>query len=171
MIKLKLNTSTLRPLVVGDAESIAYYGNNIAIYNNMRDVFPHPYTLDDANNWIAMNLEPSNNIVLAIEVDGKAIGCISILPKEDVSRLTAEIGYWLGEEHWGKGIATEAVTAMVDYAFENTDLVRIFGIVFHPNKASAAVLENAGFRFEGTQHSAIYKNGEILDALVYAVVK
>lgn len=170
-MKLTLSKSTLRPFVVGDAESIAYYGNNITIYNNMRDVFPHPYTIDDANNWIARNLEPSNNIILAIEVNGKAIGSIAILPKDDISRLTAEIGYWIGEEHWGKGIATEAVTAIVDYAFENTDLVRIFGIVFHPNKASAAVLENAGFRFEGTQRSAIFKNKEILDALVYAVVK
>ena len=171
MIQLKLSKSTLRPFVVGDAESIAYHGNNVAIYNNMRDRFPHPYTLEDANNWIAKNLEPSNNIILAIEVDGTAIGSIAILPQEDISRLTAEIGYWVGEEHWGKGIATEAVTAIVDYAFENTDLVRIYGIVFHPNKASAAVLENAGFRFEGTQRNAIYKNGEILDALVYAVVK
>ncbi len=170
-MELKLSKSTLRPFVKSDAESIAYHGNNVAIYNNMRDVFPHPYTQDDANNWIAKNLEPSSNIILAIEVEGKAIGSIAILPKEDVSRLTAEIGYWIGEVHWGKGIATEAVTAIVDYTFENTDLVRIFGIVFHPNKASAAVLENAGFRFEGTQRSAVYKNSEILDALVYAVVK
>lgn len=170
-MELKLSKSTLRPFVAGDAESIAHHGNNVAIYNNMRDRFPHPYTLEDANNWIAKNLEPSNNIILAIEVDGKAIGSIAILPQEDVSRLSAEIGYWVGEEHWGKGIATEAVTAIVDYAFENTDLVRIYGIVFHPNKASAAVLENAGFRFESTQLSAIYKNGEILDALVYAMVK
>jgi [ribosomal protein S5]-alanine N-acetyltransferase len=170
-MEFKLNNSTLRTFREEDAESIAKNGNNIAIFNNMRDVFPNPYTIEHGKSWITMNLQPSPNIVRAIDVDGKAVGCISLLPKDDISRLTAEIGYWLGEAYWGKGIMTEAVKRVVDYAFENTEFVRIYGIVFSPNKASAAVLENAGFRFESTQRKAIFKNGEILDALVYAMVK
>jgi [ribosomal protein S5]-alanine N-acetyltransferase len=171
-MEFKLPNCILRPLRMSDAESIATNGNNIAIANNMRDRFPSPYYLENAEAFISLMLSPENkDMVNAIEVDGKAVGIISILFKEDVHRLSAEIGYWLGETHWGKGIATEAVKALVDYAFENTDLVRIYGIMFSPNKASAAVLENAGFRFEGTQQKAIYKNGEILDALVYAMVK
>lgn len=170
-MELKLSQCTLRPFKESDAESIAKHGNNEAISSNMRDRFPSPYTVEDGKRWIAITQQPSANIIFAIEVNGEACGSIAILPQEDISRRTAEIGYWLGEEHWGKGIATEAVIAVTDYAFENTDLVRIYGIVFHPNKASSAVLENAGYRFEGRQHKAIYKNNEILDALLYAMVK
>jgi [ribosomal protein S5]-alanine N-acetyltransferase len=171
-MELKLTQCTLRPARIEDAESLAQHANNTAIANNMRDRFPNPYLASHGETFIKSVLAPENkDLVNIIDIDGEAIGVISLLSQPDVHRLSAEIGYWLGETHWGKGIATEAVKALVDYAFENTDLVRIYGIVFSPNKASAAVLENAGFRFEGTQQKAIYKNGEILDALVYAMVK
>lgn len=172
MINLSLAKCKLRPLQPGDAESIAKYGNNTQIADNMRDRFPNPYLKTHAEVFISSMLSPENkDMVNAIEINGEAAGIISLLLKDDVHRLSAEIGYWLGEEHWGKGIATEAVKAITDYAFENTDLVRIYGIVFQNNRASATVLENVGFRFEGTQRKAIYKNGAVLDALVYAMVK
>ncbi len=172
MINLPLTKCKLRPLQPADAESIAKYGNNTQIADNMRDRFPSPYLKTHADAFISAMLSPENkDMVNAIEINGEAAGIISLLLKDDVHRLSAEIGYWLGETHWGKGIATEAVKALTDYAFENTDLVRIYGIVFQNNRASATVLENAGYRFEGTQRKAIYKNGEVLDALVYAMVK
>lgn len=172
MINLHLTKCKLRPLHPDDAASIAKYGNNTQIADNMRDRFPSPYQKEHADFFISSVLSPEyKDMVNAIEINGEAAGVISLLLKDDVHRLSAEIGYWLGEEHWGKGIATEAVKAITDYAFENTDLVRIYGIVFQNNRASATVLENAGYRFEGTQRKAIYKNGVVLDALVFAMVK
>lgn len=167
-----LTKSKLRPLRREDAEKMAMHGNNALIANCMRDVFPRPYTLEHANKWIAGNLSPENkDWIFAIEVNGEAAGVVSVLFGHDIHRLSAEIGYWIGETHWGKGIMTEAVTALAQYTLANTELVRLYGVVFKPNRASAIVLENAGFKLESIQQKAIVKNGEILDALMYTMIK
>jgi RimJ/RimL family protein N-acetyltransferase len=133
----------------------------------MRDAFPSPYTLDDAHRFIAMATGHSPNIFLAIEVGGEAAGGIGIHPLDDVHRRTAEIGYWLAEPFWGKGIVTEAVRALVPVAFEETGIVRIQAGVFSHNPASMQVLEKCGFIREAVHKNAITKNGVMMDEVLY----
>ena len=137
----------------------------------MRDRFPHPYTRTDADWWIAhvrTQWPPTN---FAIVVDGEAAGGIGFIPQEDVSRRSAEIGYWLGEAYWGRGIATDAVRAVTTHIFATFDICRIYATVFESNPASARVLEKAGFVYEGRMRQAVTKNGHRLDALMYALLK
>ena len=146
-----------------DAPSLAKNANNRRVSITLRDRFPYPYGLDDAKNFIerAMSAQLEKNF--CIDVDGCAVGGIGFLLGEDVYRHTAEFGYWLGEEFWGKGIMTEAVTAFVNYCFENFSLNRIFASAYANNPASARVLEKAGFILEGRMRNNVIKDGKILD--------
>lgn len=163
---------TLRPWRHGDESSLAKLANNRKIWRNLRDIFPHPYTRRDAVSWInfceSAEGPPQN---LAIVVEGAAAGGIGISPGTDVFRRVAEIGYWLGEPYWGRGIATEALSLMTDYAFSNFELFRLEGWVFGWNAASARVLEKAGYTFEGRFRKSILKDGEITDRLVYSKIR
>jgi len=161
----------LRPWEKGDEENLVIQADNINIWNNVRDLFPHPYTLKDAEDWIFLNkgIDPPHNLV--VDVDGKAAGGISIKPGEDIHRRNAEIGYWIGEPLWGKGIGTKAVKLMVTYAFENFDISRIFASTFQDNIASHRVLEKAGFKLEAILEKAIIKNDIILDEFHYSLLK
>ncbi len=167
---LQLQSCTLRPWQEGDEQSLSYHANNLNIWNNMRDMFPHPYTIEKATWWVQEGSQIKGTFNLAIEVEGKAIGGIGLIFKEDVYRRTAEIGYWLGEEYRGKGIMSEALRAFTDYAFANFDLARIYASVFESNIASMRVLEKAGYRFEARLRKNITKNGQTFDDLIYAVV-
>jgi len=151
-----------------DAESIQRYADNRKIWMSLRDIFPHPYRLEDAKGFLAMaaNQTPLTNF--AITKDSQAIGCIGLRLGEDVHRKTAELGYWLGEPFWRQGIMSEAVAAFTSYAFQAFDLVRVYAEPFATNRASARVLEKAGFEREGRLRANICKNGEILDSLLYA---
>ncbi len=168
MIRLELEKCIVRTLKIEDAESIANNGNNPKIAAKMRDVFPSPYKIDTARAWINMTLLPINkDWVNAIEVKGKAVGVASVLFKDDIYKNNAEIGYWIGEDYWGKGIVSEAIKALADYTLENTKVTRFYAEVFDNNKASARVVEKAGFIYECTHKKAITKNGEILDSHIY----
>ncbi|GHT38330.1 N-acetyltransferase [Bacteroidia bacterium] len=157
----------LRPWEEADALSLAKYANNIKVWNNLRDLFPHPYTFQDAKDYIAcVRLQPIAQD-FAIVTGGEAAGGISILPQADVERFSAELGYWLGEPFWNKGIMTAAVIRLADYLFEHTNIVRLFASVFDHNQASARVLEKAGFRFVGLHHKAAYKNNRFIDMRYY----
>lgn len=161
----------LRPFVPQDAESFAKYADNMLIARNMRNVFPHPYVHQDAVNLIT-SLHGQNPVkVFAIDINGEACGAIGIFPQEDIHEKCAELGYWLGQPFWGNGIATEAVKQMIEYGFKTFDIIRIYGIVFSRNPASARVLEKAGMAFEARLSKSIYKFGEVMDELVYAVLK
>ena len=170
-MELKLTRSVLRAWQPGDEESLVSHANNRTIWRNLRDAFPHPYTSADAKRWIetANPTTPVTNF--AIVVNGEAAGAIGLLLKEDVFRRSAEIGYWLGEEFWGRGIVTEAVRAMTDYAFNNFDLCRVYAGVFEWNPASMRVLERAGYEFECRMKKSVTKDGETIDELIYAVVR
>jgi RimJ/RimL family protein N-acetyltransferase len=133
----------------------------------MRDAFPSPYTLDDAHRFIAMATGHSPNIFLAIVVGGMAAGGIGIRPLDDVYRKTAEIGYWLAEPFWGKGIVTDAVRALVPVAFERTGAKRIQAGIFSNNPASMRVLEKSGFTREAVHRNTITKNGLVMDEVLY----
>jgi ribosomal-protein-alanine N-acetyltransferase len=158
---------TLRDWNPGDAGSLARHANNPRIAAIMRDAFPSPYTLEDAHRFISMATGLTSNLFLVIEVKGEAVGGIGIHPLEDVKRKSAEIGYWLSESLWGKGIVTDAVRSLVPFAIERCDIVRLQAGIFSNNPASMRVLEKCGFTREAIHRDAITKNGALLDEVMY----
>ena len=170
-MKLTLEQCTIRPWRHDDAESLARHANNRKVWIALRDLFPHPYTIEDAHTFLksVVNSEPIT--LFCIEVNRNAVGEIGIRFGADVHRHTAELGYWLGEEFWGRGIMTEAVAAFTDFCFENFQLRRIYAEPFANNPASARVLEKAGFAFEGRLKNNVLKDGKLLDSLLYARTK
>lgn len=167
----KLTSCTVRSWEWRDREAIVRHANNRNVWLNLRDRFPHPYTHADARNWLEMvvGVRPENSF--AIAVDDEAVGGIGFTVQHDVAHRSAEIGYWLGEEYWGRGIATQALIAVTDYAFANYDLCRMYAHVFEWNPASARVLEKAGYEFEGRLKKSVTKDGKTIDQLMYAVVR
>lgn len=160
----------IRPWRESDAASLVEQANNISVAKNLRDRFPHPYTRKDARDFLkfaAASPDPSN---LAIEVDGLAVGAIGYVPGTDVERFGAEVGYWLGEAYWGRGIASEAVLLVTDHAFTSLNLLRLFALPFADNLASVRVLEKAGYVREGLLRSSCVKFGRPRDQLLYARV-
>ena len=166
-LRISLRVATLRPWKETDAPALERHANNPRIAAMMRDGFPHPYTGNDADRFIKMATAPSHNLLLAIEAEGVAAGGIGIHPFDDVYRKSAEIGYWLGEDYQGRGIVTEAVTALVPVAFEQSDIIRLQAGVFSGNKASMRVLEKCGFAKEAVHRNAVVKNGIIMDEVLY----
>lgn len=165
-----LSTCTLRSFRFGDERSLQMYADNSAVWNNLLNSFPHPFTLSDAITWISMNRNELNPVELAITVNNKVVGGIGITHQADVYRFNAELGYWLGEPFWNKGIMTEAVQAMVDYAFNNFKLIRIYARVFDFNEASMRVLQKAGFQKEAINRKAVYKNQTLYDEHLFAIL-
>jgi ribosomal-protein-alanine N-acetyltransferase len=159
----------LRRWVQSDAEALAQLADNRQIWLNLRDRFPHPYTRADADGWIAhCAAESGQPTQFAIDLEGLAIGGIGVEMKSDVHRLTAEIGYWVGEPYWGEGIASAAVVEMTRYAFAEFPLERLEAMVFEWNPASRRVLEKAGYVLEGRLARCIVKDGRIGDGFLYA---
>lgn len=165
---LRLERLTVRSWRPGDAAHLAPLANNRAIWRNLRDRFPHPYSVADADAFIATCLarEPETNF--AITLDDAAIGSIGLIPGEDIYRKSAEFGYWLGEPYWGRGYATEAIRGVSDWALAQFDLARLYALVFTWNTASARALEKAGFVRESTARNAAFKEGKLADEWVYA---
>lgn len=165
------NSVFLRPFKDEDAGSLAKHANNPKISGNLNDGFPSPYTLQDAREFIQRRKEERTILVLAIEVNGEAAGAIGIFPQQNIQRKCAEIGYWISEDHWGKGICTVAVKFMVRYAFSNFDLIRLYGRPFPYNIASQKVLEKCGFKLEAILKDAFYKDEKIYDEWIYSLLK
>ena len=170
-MKLTLERCTVRPWRLDDADSLARHANNRKVWIALRDLFPHPYTIDDAHTFLksVVNSEPIT--LFCIEVNGDAVGGIGIRIGADVHRQTAEMGYWLSQKFWGRGIMTEAVAAFSDFCFQEFQLRRIHAEPFANNLASARVLEKAGFAFEGRLKNNVIKDGKLLDSLLYARTK
>jgi [ribosomal protein S5]-alanine N-acetyltransferase len=153
-----------------DAVALARYANNRKIWLNVHDKFPFPYTISDAIKWIDFAKRHSES-EFAIASSSEAIGGMRLHIQEDIRHRTAEIGYWLGEPFWGKGITTSAVNALVNYAFNSFDLVRIHAFVFEWNLASARVLEKSGFHLEARLEISVTKDGKTVDCLLYALIR
>ena len=171
-LELPVRGARLRPWQPSDAPALAHAANDRDIWQNLRDIFPHPYQREDADRYISLVTAPeSTDVHLCVEVEGQAVGAISMLFKADVNRRSAEIGYWLARSQWSRGIASAAVQVLTDYAFAYFDLCRIYAVVFAPNVSSARVLEKAGFELEGRLRRSVTKDGQTLDALLYAVVR
>lgn len=150
-----------------DVPALVRAAGNPRVAGMMRDAFPSPYTEADACRFIALATSGASGLFLAVEADGQAAGGIGIHPLSDVYRGTAEIGYWLAEPYWGRGIMTGAVRALVPVAFERYDIVRLEAGLFSSNTASMRVLEKNGFHREAVHKNAITKNGVLMDEVVY----
>ena len=161
----------VRDWQVDDAPPIAEFANNKKIWINLRDSFPHPYRLQDAKSFIACAIETNPTTVFAIATKSEAIGSIGLMLGKDVHRHTAEMGYWLAEPFWGKGIMTQAVSSLADFAIHDLKLHRVFAEPYITNPASARVLEKAGFIREGILRSNVLKDGKILDQFLYSFVQ
>jgi [ribosomal protein S5]-alanine N-acetyltransferase len=169
-----MNTSPLfhlRPYRDGDEASLANHANNYQVWRNVRDAFPYPYTLEDAKQWIALCKTETKPTVFAIDIDGQVVGGVGIVLQKDVFRKNAEIGYWLGETFWGKGIATEAVKELTQYAFKHFDIERLYAGVFEYNPASMRVLEKAGFHLEAVHKKNICKENQLYNEHLYVIFK
>jgi RimJ/RimL family protein N-acetyltransferase len=170
-MKLTLEQCTIRPWRLDDADSLARHANNRKVWLGLRDLFPHPYTIQDAQEFLQRAVSEQPEMTFCIEIDGAAVGGIGVHPGQDVHRQTAELGYWLSQEFWGRGIMTEAVAAFTDFCFEKFQPRRIYAEPFANNLASARVLEKAGFAFEGRLKNNVLKDGKLLDSLLYARTK
>jgi RimJ/RimL family protein N-acetyltransferase len=162
---------TLRPWHIDDVNDLVALANNQNIAQYMADVFPHPYTIENGKTFIAFATNNSNSIIFAIIVNGKPAGSIGLHLQTDILRKNAEIGYWLGEAYWNKGIITKAIPQIIEYGFKNLDIVRVFARIFGTNIASQKVVEKCGFILEGKYDKTLFKNGEYLDELIYAIRK
>ncbi len=162
---------TVRTYRHGDAPSLARHGDNRLVWLNLRDRFPHPFHVRDGERYIAHVLQQTRPMSFAIAVDGEAVGGISLRPGDDVERWGAEIGYWLGEELWGRGIATAAVRLLTQHALTDGGFTRVFALPFAPNTASCRVLEKAGYTREGLLRKSVIKDGKVLDQYLYAAVR
>jgi ribosomal-protein-alanine N-acetyltransferase len=158
----------LRPLVPADAAALARHANDREVWRNLRDRFPHPYSADDALDWIAFLAGSKVHTSFGIVVGDEAIGSIGLMLGEDIERRSAEIGYWIGRAYWGRGIMTDAVRATTRYAFEELGLLRVFAVPFARSVRSARVLEKVGYAYEGLMRRSAVKEGEILDQHLYA---
>jgi [ribosomal protein S5]-alanine N-acetyltransferase len=162
----------LRPWAIGDASQLASIADNKKIADNVRDVLPFPYSNKDALNWLNIILSENNPPrFFAITIDNQVVGSIGIISKTDIYRKNFEIGFFLSENFWGKGIATRAIKAATSYAFRDFDIVRIYAESFSDNIGSRRALEKAGFRLEAILKNSIIKNGIIKDSCIYSVLK
>lgn len=163
----ELSQAELRPWRAEDAPSLQRHANSEAVARNLRDAFPHPYTLADAERFIAA--APPTYACIAIA--GEAVGGIGLTPGHDVERFSAELGYWLGEAFWGRGIVTEAVRAVTAHALSALGLERVFAMPYAGNRSSCRVLEKCGYAREARLRSAVFKGGRFSDQLLYARVR
>jgi [ribosomal protein S5]-alanine N-acetyltransferase len=170
-IQTKLSNCWIRSWKPDDKLDLAQNANNRKIWLNLTDMFPHPYTEIDAEKWIQAANEPTLKTHLAIEFEGIAVGGIGIIGDDGVCCKTGDFGYWIGEPFWGKGIATAAAEAMVDYAFLNLPFARLQAGIFAWNPPSMRVLEKVGFVREGVLKQSVYKDGQLIDSVMYALIK
>jgi [ribosomal protein S5]-alanine N-acetyltransferase len=167
-LTLSVEGCTVRPWRHDDAESLAKHANNRLIWLNLRDAFPHPYSLSNAESFLTAVVGESPELHFCIACRDAAIGGISLRPGTDVERFSAELGYWLGEEFWRQGIATSAIRVITRYGLDSLKLQRIFALPFSRNTPSMRALEKAGYIFEGRLRKSAFKDGRFEDQLMYA---
>jgi len=167
-MELKTGKYMIRDWRTRDSSSIVKYANNKNIWANLRDGFPHPYQFSDAENFLSNVARQNPRTIFAIANNKEAIGSIGLRLGEDVHRFTAEMGYWLAEPLWNKGIMSKIVIRFAEFAFEKFALNRIFAEPYTENTASVRVLEKAGFVLEGTLKASAFKNGKVLDQVLYS---
>lgn len=163
----------IRKWELSDAKDLAAALSNKKVQDNLRDGLPYPYTEQDGKEFISAMLSADENetFAFAITVNNMVIGSIGIFRQGNIHRQTAELGYYIAEEYWGKGIMTEAVKQICEYVFAKSDIIRIYAEPFAYNIASCRVLEKVGFQYEGTLRSNAVKNGKVIDMKMYSLLK
>jgi ribosomal-protein-alanine N-acetyltransferase len=169
-MQLKLERAEIRAWRREDAPALARHANDREVWANLRDAFPHPYSLEDAHRYLDLVGKQSPATSFAIVVDGEAAGGIGFTLHHDIERLSAELGYWLARPYWNRGITTDAVRAVTQHAIASHGLVRIFALPLATNRASCRVLEKAGYVCEGRMRRSAIKDGAIQDQFLYALV-
>ena len=170
-MQLDLESCGVRSFRETDAAELARHADNRNVWLQLRDRFPHPYTVDNARGFIAFARDANPETAFAVTVDDRPVGSIGTVLGEDVERCSAEVGYWLGESYWGQGIATRALVGFTRYAFAAYELERLFAVPLAANAASCRVLEKAGYRLEGRLRRSAVKDGIVQDQLLYAIVR
>lgn len=161
--------SCIRPWRASDLDSLVRHADNRAVWRNLRDGFPHPYTRADGERWLDFVATVTPQQHFAVEADKEAVGGVSIQLGNDIERISGELGYWIGEEHWGKGLATRAAREMTSYAFDVLGLHRVFATPFVRNDASIRIMEKLGFRREGEMVECVVKDGQIESMVLFAI--
>lgn len=169
-MRLEFEHGVIRQWSPADKTRLVELADNRNIWRNMADRFPHPYTASDADEWFNYVSRMRTPTHWAIEIEGCAAGAVGIEIRRGMYRLSAGLGYWLGEPYWGRGVVTAAVRALVPALFERFDLARLEARVFEWNRASARVLEKAGFTREGTLSRSALKDGRLVDQFLYALI-
>jgi RimJ/RimL family protein N-acetyltransferase len=168
---LELDEVRVRSWRKDDLKSLVQHANNAKIAANLRDQFPHPYTRRDGIDFLEYAHTQEPECSFAIELANEAVGGVGFLLGRDIARMSAEMGYWLAEQFWGRGIATQVVGAMSEWALDNYRLTRVFAMAFAHNTGSTRVLEKAGFEREGVMRRSAVKNGVVLDQILFAKVR
>ncbi|KAL4751336.1 hypothetical protein BDW72DRAFT_95165 [Aspergillus terricola var. indicus] len=178
IVHLSRSGTLIRPFAhtTSDIQSLAHHANNPKIAQYMRNAFPSPYKRSDASSWITftMSQNPTHDFCICLASTNTVIGAIGLKPRMDIQHCSMELGYWLSEEYWGRGIATEAVEEFVRWVFgreEFAHVVRLDAEVFDGNEGSKRVLEKAGFVCEGRRRCAVKKGGVVLDTFIYALIR
>jgi len=170
-MRIKCDNCVLRMWNREDVESLVKNANNPRIATNMRDGFPHPYTTLHGEDWITVARNDNHLHNFAITIHNQAVGGIGLAPGEDIERISAELGYWLGEKYWGKNITSSAIKGILEYGFNELGLERIFAKPMEQNTASRRVLEKNSFKLEGIMEKSCIKNGKIFNQALYAIIK
>ena len=161
----------LRPWQIEDKQALLLHANNRSIWRNLIDMFPNPYTEADADWWLSFTATPGPDIHFAIELHGQAVGGIGVIVGEGIRRYTGQFGFWLGEANWGHGVATAAANTMAHYALGQSQFARLEAPVIAWNVASMRVLEKVGFLREGVLRKSVFKDGQLTDSVMYALVR
>ena len=170
-MRIDLDGVSLRTVVPADAEPFATLANDRDVWRNLRDAFPHPYTLEHAHQFIARQSAPGDARVFVIEVGGVLAGACGVHPLTDVYSRGAEVGYWLGRPFHGRGVMTKALRGLTCFAFDVMRLERLQAGVFEWNQASMRVLEKAGYVREAVLRKSVFKDGQLIDSVLYAKLK
>mgnify|MGYP001079059979 CR=1 FL=1 len=163
----------IRKWNLSHAADLAASLSNKKVQDNLRDGLPYPYTAQDGVDFISavLSADTDETFAFAITADERVVGSIGVFRQSNIHRQTAEMGYYIAEGYWGKGIMTEAVKQTCEFVFGNSDIIRIYAEPFAYNTASCRVLEKAGFQYEGTLRSNAVKNGKIIDMKMYSLLK
>ena len=167
---LETDRCRVRPYTMDDLDALVEHANDPEVSLMLRDRFPHPYTREIGVQFLTTQAAAEPPDSFAIDVGGVVIGGIGVHPGDDVMRHSAEIGYWVGRKHWGRGVASAALKAVVDHVFQEGRFCRLSAHTFEGNEASQRVLEKTGFVYEGTLRKAVFKRGKLLDARLYGLV-
>ena len=170
-MQLDLDSCGVRSCRNTDAAALALHADNRRVWLQLRDRFPHPYTIDDARGFLRSVQAEDPETAFAITVDDLLVGVIGVVLRDDVERCSAEVGYWLGEPYWGRGIATRALAGFTHFAFTFYGVERLYAIPLASNTASCRVLEKAGYQLEGRMRRSAVKDSVVQDQLLYAVLR